>query len=309
MDGKEQTNLVNKLTQLKIATEKSKTLLRAGKRVAIKRHLDALQATANEANECRRSAEALKIEQKEDLEKIKEWNDELDLKFDAVDTAIQNLEQFLSEAEKAKRDLTHAEELKQEQLLHEARMKMQAELSSAPKPQKEGKEPKVVSTGAAKLPKLVISKFGGSFTDWPKFWGQFSEAVDKSSLAPMTKFTYLLELLEPKVKRSVESLPFGLEGYNRAKAILKEKFGRESEIEKCYVNEVLDLPNISGTNPRKIANFCDRLTHSVQALETMGKLSDIKGYVPMTLNKISRIRGDLVRDDPEWESWDFVKFL
>ncbi|XP_028413673.1 uncharacterized protein LOC114536529 [Dendronephthya gigantea] len=144
-------------------------------------------------------------------------------------------------------------------------------------------------------------------TDWPKFWGQFSEAVDKSSLAPMTKFTYLLELLEPKVKRSVESLPFGLEGYNRAKAILKEKFGKESEIEKCYVNEVLDLPNISGTNPRKIANFCDRLTHSVQALETMGKLSDINGYGPMTLDKISGIRGDLMRDDPEWESWDFVK--
>ena len=43
----------------------------------------------------------------------------------------------------------------------------------------------------AKLPKLVITKFNVSFTDWPRFWGQFSEAIDKSSVPPVTKFTYL----------------------------------------------------------------------------------------------------------------------
>ena len=25
----------------------------------------------------------------------------------------------------------------------------------------------------AKLPKLVISKYNGSYQDWPRFWGQF----------------------------------------------------------------------------------------------------------------------------------------
>lgn len=28
----------------------------------------------------------------------------------------------------------------------------------------------------------------------------------------------------------------------------------------------------------------------------------------MTQEKLSNIRGDLVCNDPEWESWDFVKF-
>jgi hypothetical protein len=73
-------------------------------------------------------------------------------------------------------------------LLHEKKMEMQAELSSAlssaPKHQKECKESEVFLAGSAKLPKLVIAKFGGSFIDWPKFWGQFSEAIDKSLLAP-----------------------------------------------------------------------------------------------------------------------------
>ncbi len=110
MDGKELSNLATKLTQLQIATEKSQVVLSTGKRVAIKRHLDALQTTANEASQCRRTAEAFKIENKEELSQIKEWNNELDLKFDAADAAIQNLEDFLAEAEKAEKVVTCEEE-------------------------------------------------------------------------------------------------------------------------------------------------------------------------------------------------------
>ena len=142
------------------------------------------------------------------------------------------------------------------------------------------------STKTAKLPKLVISRFGCSFTEWPKFWGHFTEAINKSSIAAITKFTYLLELLEPNVKRSVESLPFTLEGYNRAKTILETKYGKESEIEKCFVKEILDLPDISGADPHKIEEFCKKLTHSVQALETMGKLNNVKCNVSMTLDTL-----------------------
>ena len=45
-----------------------------------------------------------------------------------------------------------------------------------------------------------------SFIDWPRFWGKYTEATDKSSIAPISKLTNLLELLKPKVKRSVGSL-------------------------------------------------------------------------------------------------------
>ena len=77
----------------------------------------------------------------------------------------------------------------------------------------------------------------------PNF-GVNSEAIDKSSIAPISKLTYLLELLEPKVKRSVEALPFTVEGSNRAKAILEDKYGKQSEIVKCYVKEIVELPYI-----------------------------------------------------------------
>ena len=78
---------------------------------------------------------------------------------------------------------------------------------------------------------------------------------------------------------------------------------------KCYIKEILDLPHITGANPRKVAEFYEKLMHCVQALETMGKLSQISGNVSMTLEKLSGIRGDLVRSDPEWESSDLSNWL
>ena len=159
----------------------------------------------------------------------------------------------------------------------------------------------------AKLPKLVITKFNGTYRDWPRFWNQFRETIDKSSVSSVTKFSYLQELLDKKVKLEVEALPFTGEGYNRAKSILESKYGKESEIVKAYTKQILDLPHITDADAEKIHDLTNRLTYCVQCLETMGKLKEIKGNVAMTLDKLAGIRRDLVRTDPEWEDWDYIK--
>ena len=191
-------------------------------------------------------------------------------------------------------------------------LKFQTELNAIKSNKAEGSESAKNSDGSstgleAKLPKLVITKFNGTFQDWPRFWGQFSEAIDKSSIASVTKFSYLRELLAPKLRMSVEALPFSAEGYNRAVAILKDKYGKDSEIMKAYNKEILDLPVISGVDVKAIHQFHERLAYCVQSLETMGKLDQVNGNVSMTLDKLPGIRGDLVRTDDSWESWDFVK--
>ena len=76
---------------------------------------------------------------------------------------------------------------------------------------------------------------------------------------------------------------------------------------KAYNKEILELPVISGVDVKAIHQFNERLTYCVQSLQTMGKLDQVNGNVPMTLDKLPRIRGDLVRTDDSWESWDFVK--
>lgn len=135
----------------------------------------------------------------------------------------------------------------------------------------------------AKLPKLVITKFNGTFQDWPRFWVQFKETVDKTGIEPVNKFAYLRELLDNKVRKSVEALPFTSEGHNRAKSILTDRYGKQSEIFKAYTKQIFDLPVIPDVNLKRIHDFTDKLIYAVQSLETLGKLNQVNGNVAMTL--------------------------
>jgi len=133
--------------------------------------------------------------------------------------------------------------------LHESKLKLQEDLQL-----KIGilSQPAETPVSQAKLPKLVLTKLNGTYADWPRFWGQYSESIDKSSVPPVTKFTYLRELLDARVRKTVEALPQTAEGYNRALSILKHRFGKESEILKAYVKEILDLPYTPTGNPKRI---------------------------------------------------------
>ena len=159
----------------------------------------------------------------------------------------------------------------------------------------------------AKLPKQQITKFNGQFSDWLRFWNQFIAIIDSQNISPITKFSYLKEHLDPKVKRSIDGLPFTDKGYTKAKEILVEKYANESEIVNSYVEEIISLPTINGSQPGKIHSFFEKLRYNVQSLETLNKLSDVNGYVRMTINKLPSIRGDLVRTDPKWKDWTFVQ--
>ena len=188
--------------------------------------------------------------------------------------------------------------------LHETKLKLQDDLQT----KAQVKSPGVTAASEAKLPKLVISKFNGTYADWPRFWGQYSETIDKSNVPPVTKFAYLRELLDAKVRKTIEALPHSAEGYNRAISILKDRFGKESEIVKAYVKDILELPYTPTGNPRRIHEFYDKLSYSVQSLETLKSLHEVNGMVSLTIEKLPIIRGDIVRNDPDWETWDFVKF-
>ena len=159
------------------------------------------------------------------------------------------------------------------------------------------------------LPKLVITKFQGNHLDWIRFWSLFELEIDNSDLSPVSKFSYLKELLIPKVRLSVDGLHFAAEGYNRAKIMLKSKFGKPSEVANAYIVGITNLPNINHPVTAKIHDFYEKLGTNVQSLDTMGKLDEIKGYVRLTLDKLPSIRADLVRTDDNWQEWDFRDLL
>ena len=80
----------------------------------------------------------------------------------------------------------------------------------------------------------------------------------------------------PKVRLLIHSLPFTSEGYTRAKNVLLTKYGKPSEVA---------IPK-SSANPQKIHDFSEKLLCSVQALDTMGKIKEMNGYVRVTLDKM-----------------------
>ena len=297
------TALETKLIQLKLAMERTDGVLAKSSEESIARHQTMLRNVIAEVDKLHLTVEAEKVGRKEDTT---EWSKQIETKLNKADGHVQLTKEWLATNKRKLEEIERNKKLQFEVKLHETKMKLHVTQNV------EGpllQATKNMIGMQAKLPKLVISQFNGSHMDWPRFWEQFTENIEKSSIAPVTKFAYLCELLAPKVCKTVEVLPFTPEGYNRAKSLLQDKFGKESEIVKVYTCEILELPTINNMHTKKIHEFNEKLTYCVQALETLKRLEGVNGAVPMTLDKLPSIRGDLVRTDPEWEKCDFAKLV
>ena len=69
--------------------------------------------------------------------------------------------------------------------LHETKLKLQEDLQI-----KAGNLKSLVENcvSEARLLKLFITKFNGTYADWPRFWGQYSKTIDKK----VTSLRYLV---------------------------------------------------------------------------------------------------------------------
>ena len=113
----------------------------------------------------------------------------------------------------------------------------------------------------------MITKFNGTPLDWLLFRNQFEAEIDKADVVAITKFSYLKELVDPKVRSTIDGLPFTAEGYERAKNIFKTKYGDNSEIVNAYIQNISYLPVIQEINASKIHDFYAKLLFNVQSLE------------------------------------------
>ena len=91
--------------------------------------------------------------------------------------------------------------------------------------------------------------------NWLPFINKFKVEIDKTDLPPVTKFAYLKELLEPKVRADIDGLPLTIEGYERAKNIIKEEYGKISEIVNTHIHNILELPTVTNTDPKQVNDF------------------------------------------------------
>ena len=139
------------------------------------------------------------------------------------------------------------------------------------------------------------------------FINKFDVEIDKTDLPSVTKFAYLKELLEPKVRADIDRLPLTIEGYERAKTIIKEEYGKISEIINAPVNNILELPTVTNANSKKVNDFYKTLLFNVQSLETLGKIEKVNGMTRSVLDKLKGIKADLVRGQENWQDWDLPR--
>ena len=155
-----------------------------------------------------------------------------------------------------------------------------------------------------KLQRYTITKFNGDYKDWLRFWNQFTVEVDGSSLPEISKFHYLLELVEGKPKEDVLGLPQTIDGYEETKRILKETYGKDIKVHKALILEFETLPEITNIRrTRDIHEFYNRLARVVRTLNTMGKIATAQAHVYSIFNKLGPVKEVLVQNDDKWEDW------
>ena len=306
--------LDNKFKLLEIKDKNTEKILNEKKERELKRQVQVISQKLEEIYDLRTEIEELKIAEDESPEQVEEWGKEFEARAEHYEQVVESLTNATAtidnDREKVKTELAKQEEefrmkrrYEEEQRIEEMRLKMREQFSKKHADEKtpvaEGTDVKV------KLPKLTITKFKGTSLDWMRFWNQFTAEIDSTKIAGVSKFSYLKELLDPKVKPLIDGLPFTSEGYERAKNILQTKFGKTSEVITAHVRGIMDLPTVNGSNPAKIHDFFEKLVTHVQAVETMGKLKTINGYVRLLLDRLPGIRSDLVRDDVNWTNWEF----
>ena len=114
-----------------------------------------------------------------------------------------------------------------------------------------------------KLQKYTITPFRGDFRDWLHFWNQFTVEVDGSGIAEISKFNYLMELVQGKPRDDILGLPHTPDGYKEAKRILETNY-RKDKVRKALIQELEGLGQIVNVNQtRDIHKFYNKLARIV----------------------------------------------
>ena len=155
-------NLEIKVTQLDMAVDKTNTVLHGGKNEAIKRHISSMKYISSKINHMRLNLEASKLAAKEEMTAIEEWNARVHTKLEKADSDVAKARKWLDDRKREEESNAQEQKLYFEQKLHQTKLEMQTELTAS---QASQHTPQALASGEiqAKLPKLVITKFDGTF--------------------------------------------------------------------------------------------------------------------------------------------------
>ena len=134
--------------------------------------------------------------------------------------------------------------------------------------------------------------------------------VDTSKISEISKFNYLLELVEGKPKEHILGLPHTPEGYQETKKILEMTFGKDIKVHKALIRDLESLPSIASIHKiREIHEFYGKLSRTVRTLATMKRLQGAQSYVYSIMDKLGPVRETMAQKDHVWEEWSLEELV
>ena len=162
-----------------------------------------------------------------------------------------------------------------------------------------------VSTADVKLPKLTLPKFSGDVLEWQSFWDQFKVNVHDSDLPVVSKFSYLLSLLQGEAKQAVQGLSMTSDHYKTACKILEDRYGRTERIIFTHIQKLLNITIPSKCSISVLWKLNDDLQAHTRSLDALGIDGDKYGVIltPLILSRLPQdIRLEWSREGKGHES-------
>ena len=163
-------------------------------------------------------------------------------------------------------------------------------------------------TRGVKLPKLNIKKFDGDFTQWNSFWDIFNASVHKrTDLEGIEKFTYMKSLLEGDALKLIEGFNLEAHYYDEAVQLLKDTYGRETEIKMSFVRNLLQLESPE-VNAESLQEFRANFECQIRSLNTMNFTLD-EMYTILLYSKLPASISEIIKRKAEdnWLQFDIFK--
>ena len=115
----------------------------------------------------------------------------------------------------------------------------------------------------AKLPKLRITPFKGTSSDWVRFENNMFKGREK-----------------------ISNLNPGTLGYKTAWERLQKEYGQTKLVVNAHMDEIINLTPVKGSSFEKVREFYEVLSKNYDALQTLGEADMLRGFVMTTLKKL-----------------------
>ena len=129
----------------------------------------------------------------------------------------------------------------------------------------------------SKLPNGEITNFDGDPRSYQRFMQTFKFVVEANTLDAGSRLNLLIQYTSGVARSVIENcvLLNPEDGYERAKQLLKENFGKPYDIARTYISALISGKPIANNDPKLLAEFSRELIKTEDTLNALGYTADI----------------------------------